>query len=180
MKWFWRGALASLLTGLLLVNGTSNGRALDGRPLPEFTTRDPAHWFNSPPLKVADLAGKVVLLDIWTFDCWNCYRSFPWLRALERRLANQPFTVIGIHSPEFAHERDPDRVAAKIAEFQLHHPVMMDNNMAYWRALGNRYWPTFWLVDKQGRLRHVFIGETHEGDARARAIEAAIDELLGE
>ena len=162
----------------MLVAGCA--QAVDRIPLPEFSGIRPADWFNSAPLRVADLRGQVVLVDVWTFDCWNCYRSFAWLKDLEAGLAGQPFRVIGIHSPEFAHERDPARVAAKIAEFDLHHPVMMDNDLAYWRALGNRFWPAFYLVDKDGRIRHRHVGETHSGDARATRIEAEIHELLGE
>ena len=148
--------------------------------LPEFTTADPRHWFNSGPLRVADLRGRVLLVDVWTFGCWNCYRSFPWVKALEANLADLPFQVIGVHSPEFAHERDPSRVAGKIAEFGLRHPVMLDNDLAYWRALGNRYWPAFYLVDKSGRIRHRHVGETHAGDARADLIERQIRVLLAE
>ena len=96
---------------VLMLFTAACAQAVDQRPLPEFTTADAAEWFNSPPLKVADLRGRVVLIDVWTFGCWNCYRSFPWLNALEKRLAGRDFTVIGIHSPEFDHEHDADRVA---------------------------------------------------------------------
>jgi thiol-disulfide isomerase/thioredoxin len=155
-------------------------QAADQRPLPDFTTADPADWFNSEPLSVQRLRGKVILVDVWTFDCWNCYRSFPWLKDLEARFTEQPFQVIGIHSPEFKHERDPAQVAASIRKFDLEHPVMMDNDFGYWRALDNRYWPAYYLVDKQGTIRHVHVGETHVGDARARRIEEQIRSLLVE
>jgi thiol-disulfide isomerase/thioredoxin len=154
--------------------------ASDQRPLPEFTTQNAADWLNSQPLTTADLRGRVVLVDIWTFGCWNCYRSFPWLNALEDRLADRPFSVIGIHSPEFDHERDRSRVLDKMAEFSLRHPVMLDNDFAFWRALNNRYWPAFYLVDKQGVIRYVHVGETHEGDARAIDIERQLNLLLDE
>lgn len=88
--------------------------------------------------------------------------------------------MIGVHSPEFDHERDPTRVAAKIAEFGLDHPVMLDNDHRYWRALQNRYWPAYYLVDKAGRIRGVYVGETHAGDARAARIEEQIRALLAE
>ena len=146
--------------------------------MPEFTNQNPAQWFNSPPLQRDDLKGKVVLLDFWTFDCWNCYRSFPWLNNLEQEFANKPFQVIGIHSPEFDHERVAARVADKIKEFGLKHPVMMDNNFTYWEALSNRFWPTFYIIDKQGMLRHRFVGETKANTPKAEAIEAAIRHLL--
>jgi thiol-disulfide isomerase/thioredoxin len=154
--------------------------AFESRPLPEFTNHDPSGWLNSEPLTLDDLHGKVVLVDVWTYGCWNCYRSFPWLNALEQRLSSEAFTVIGIHSPEFEHERDPTRVKEKIAEFKLHHPVMLDNDFAYWRALNNRYWPAFYLVDRQGMIRHLHVGETHEGDSRAKRIEEQIRSLLAE
>ena len=148
--------------------------------LPAFTSSAPRDWLNSAPLTVDSLRGKVVLLDFWTFGCWNCYRSFPWLRSLEKRLSEQPFTVVGIHSPEFEHERDRDLVAAKIEEFQLQHPVMLDNDFRYWTSLDTHYWPAYYLIDKQGRVRHLHVGETHTGDPRAEQIEADIQALLDE
>jgi thiol-disulfide isomerase/thioredoxin len=159
---------------------TACAQAFEHRPLPEFTNQDPRFWLNSAPLRVQDLRGQVVLVDVWTFDCWNCYRSFPWLKGLEARLSDEAFQVIGIHSPEFEHEHDPARVTAKISEFGLQHPVMMDNDFAYWRALENRYWPAFYLVDKKGVVRHLHVGETHAGDARADLIEEQIRVLLAE
>jgi len=159
---------------------TACAQAFEQRPLPEFTNQDPQFWLNSGPLQIEDLRGQVVLVDVWTFDCWNCYRSFPWLKGLEARLSDEPFRVIGIHSPEFEHEHDRARVAAKISEFGLEHPVMMDNDFAYWRALENRYWPAYYLVDKKGVVRHLYVGETHAGDARADLIEEQIRVLLAE
>ncbi|MEE9304198.1 MAG: redoxin family protein [Thiotrichaceae bacterium] len=147
---------------------------------PEFTHHSAEDWINSKPLKLTDLKGKVILLDIWTFECWNCYRSFPWLNALEKEFADKDFQVIGIHTPEFKHEHDRKRVAAKIKEFELHHPVMMDNDFSYWKALNNRYWPAYYLIDKKGKIRAKFIGETHQGDSNAEAINAAIKQLLME
>ncbi len=175
-----------LAAALLLVPGWAVTQASSARatvtpfPMPEFTQSDEEAWFNSPPLAKADLAGKVVLVDFWTFECWNCYRSFPWLNALESRFEDHDLVVIGVHTPEFEHEKEPDRVAAKIAEFELHHPVMMDNDFRYWRAMDNFAWPAFYLVDRKGQVRQRFIGETHEGDRRARDIESAIESLLAE
>ncbi|NHQ86543.1 redoxin family protein [Iodobacter sp. HSC-16F04] len=146
--------------------------------LPEFTQRSPAAWINSPPLKAADFKGSVLLLDIWTFECWNCYRSFPWLNDLSARFAGKGLKVVGIHSPEFDRERAPAAVAAKAAEFGFKHPVMIDNDFAYWKALNNQYWPSFYLVDKRGVIRQRFVGETHQGDAQAQKIEAALNALL--
>lgn len=180
--------LATCLAGLLLLaaalylmNPQVLAKALESRPqAPEFTQTESREWINSEPLTWADLRGQVVLVDFWTFMCWNCYRSFPWLTSMEERLADEDFSVIGIHTPEFDAERDHARIAERAEHFGLHHPIMVDNDHAYWRAMGNRYWPAFYLIDKRGRVRDYFIGETHEGDARAREIEARIGELLAE
>lgn len=149
-------------------------------PLPEFSSRSTADWINSQPLSVHDLRGRVVLLDVWTFDCWNCYRSFPWLRDLEQKFEGKGLQVIGIHTPEFSHEKIRSNVIAKVEEFNLHHPVMLDNEFRYWKALGNRFWPSYYLIDKQGDIRATFVGETHAGDANAKRIEQAIHQLLAE
>ncbi len=101
-----------LATTLFSLSGPVQARAM-----PEFNNTNPEQWFNSTPLKRADLKGKVVLLDVWTYGCWNCYRSFPWLRSVEAKFANANFTVIGIHSPEFDHEKDPDKVAENVKKF---------------------------------------------------------------
>ena len=148
--------------------------------LPEFTQTDPAAWINSKPLTVADLRDKVILLDIWTYGCWNCYRSFPWLKSVEEKFSDEDFLVIGIHTPEFDHEKERKNVVKNVERFMLHHPVMMDNNFAYWRSLRNRYWPAYYVVDKKGYIRDAFVGETHIGDRRANKIEMLIEKLLKE
>ena len=148
--------------------------------LPEFTHTSAKDWINSEPLTRQDLQGKVVLIDVWTYSCWNCYRSFPWLTELEASLKDRPFTVIGVHTPEFEREKIRQNVVDKVAEFGLHHPVMIDNDFSYWKALGNRYWPAYYLIDKQGKARGYWVGETHKGDPRAKQIEFAITQLLTE
>ena len=148
--------------------------------MPEFTQVDEVAWINSKPLSVEDLRGKVVLIDVWTYGCWNCYNSFPWLHSVEEKYADQEFTVIGIHTPEFDREKERENVVKKVAEFELHHPIMMDNDFSYWRALHNKYWPAYYIVDKQGNIRKGFVGETHMGDRRAKKIENLIAKLLKE
>jgi thiol-disulfide isomerase/thioredoxin len=172
--------LTSLVGFRVLSAGPNEGNDAHPRDLPEFTQRRASDWINSPPLRVSALRGKVLLLDVWTFECWNCYRSFPWLTAMEQRLAGESFAVIGIHSPEFERERDRAAVAAKAREFGLAHPIMIDNDMRYWRALDNRYWPAYYLVDKHGRIRAVYVGETHADTPQARKIEAELRDLLAE
>jgi thiol-disulfide isomerase/thioredoxin len=169
-----------LLAVALLALPFGQAAAETPRGAPEFTASEPEDWINSPPLTLAELRGKVVLIDVWTFGCWNCYRSFPWLNGVGERYAGQGLIVIGVHSPEFERERDRRTLVAKVKEFGLHHPVMIDNDLSYWQAINNRYWPAFYLVDRKGRIRHRFVGETHVGDRQAQAIERAIEELLAE
>ena len=147
---------------------------------PEFTHNGKYDWINSEPLSVKDLEGQVILVDFWTFGCWNCYRSFPWMNAMENRLDKEDFHVIGVHTPEFENEKIRENIIAKVKEFELHHPIMIDNDSSYWRAMNNRYWPAYYILDKQGKVRAAFFGETHEGDRRAKQIEKTIKTLLAE
>jgi thiol-disulfide isomerase/thioredoxin len=151
-----------------------------GTPAPEFPHAGASGWLNSPPLTLASLRGRVVLLDFWSTDCWNCYRSFPWLRRVTDRFAARGLVVIGVHSPEFEHEKDRRRIAARLAQYQLTHPQLLDDDFAYWRRLDNRYWPAFYLLDKGGRIRQLLVGEQHVGDRAARDFEAGIETLLDE
>lgn len=169
--------VGTLLGGFLLLG--AGAQAAPRARAPEFPARAAQDWINSAPLALADLRGQVVLIDFWTFDCWNCYRSFPWLNELGERLQARGLRVIGVHTPEFEHEKDLDRIRAKVAEFGLHHPVMVDSDRAYWQAMDNRYWPAYYLIDREGRVAAAYAGETHAGDRQARTIEAAIEQLLG-
>jgi thiol-disulfide isomerase/thioredoxin len=155
-------------------------QAMQDTHLPEFTHRDADAWINSKPLAVADLRGQVVLVHVWAFECWNCYRSFPWLESVEERYAAQGLQIIGVHSPEFEREKVRESVIAKAGKYGLHHPIMMDNDLSYWHALDNEYWPAWYLVDRRGVIRKVAVGETHPGDPRARALEGQIEALLAE
>lgn len=175
---FYALVLVFAISGITRLSGVEDVDATP--PLPEFTHSGDDEWINSEPLSVASLKGKVVLLDFWTFDCWNCYRSFPWLNSLHKRFGDDDFVIVSVHSPEFEHEKDHQRVVQKAQEFQLNHPIMIDNDFSYWRAVGNRFWPSYYIVDKQGRIRHLAIGETHIGDARAKRVEAMLEKLLAE
>lgn len=167
-----------ILTSLFFTAGSNPVQP--ARPAPEFTHDDPRDWINSEPLQLSDLRGRVLLIDIWTFGCWNCYRSFPWLKTLEAQFSDESFQVIGVHSPEFEHEKVRANIETKVDEFGLEHPIMIDNDFSYWKALDNRYWPAFYLIDKRGNLRAVFVDETHAGDVQARRIEQMISTLLAE
>ena len=168
------------LTIHLTSPATAGGILEEPAPVPEFTHTTHNDWINSEPITVDDLLGKVILIDFWTFDCWNCYRSFPWLTAMEKRLPEDNFQIIGVHSPEFSHEKVRKNIAEKVKEFKLNHPIMIDNDFSYWKAMYNKYWPAYYLIDKKGQVRGIYYGETHEGDPQALDIEKTIENLMNE
>jgi thiol-disulfide isomerase/thioredoxin len=171
----WVLSALILFAVFYLANTQAKSTSFD---LPEFTQQDEQQWINSKPLKTKHLKGKVVLVDVWTYGCWNCYRSIPWLNSLEKKFGHDEFTIVGIHTPEFDRETEREKVIEKCEEFKVTHPVMMDNDFAYWKALRNRYWPTFYVADKDGVVQGVFIGETHQGDKRAKDVEKLIAKLI--
>lgn len=146
---------------------------------PEFTHAGEIDWINSRPLKLTELEGRVVLVDFWTYGCWNCRRSLPWIKTLRSRFENE-LVVVGVHTPEFKHEMDRDRVRTHVAELGIDHPVMVDNDFSYWNAMSNRYWPTFYVIDKSGRVRERVVGEVRPDGEKARKLEAQIQALLSE
>lgn len=132
-------------------------------------------WINSPPLPGADLRGKVVLVDFWTYSCINCLRTLPYAKAWADKYRDAGLVVLGVHAPEFAFERSPDNVRRAVRELGIGYPVVLDNGFSVWRAFGNRYWPAFYVVDAQGRIRHHQFGEG--GYAQT---ERALQSLLAE
>ena len=147
-------------------------------------------WINSAPLTSADLQGKVVLYDFWTYSCVNCQRTLPHLHALYDRYKGDGLVIIGIHSPEFDFEKDHSNVQRAVQHYDVTWPVALDDDMAIWNAFANQAWPAEYLTDRQGRLRQVRFGEgdydAKEDDVRAlvgvassspRAGAAGSDEL---
>jgi cytochrome c biogenesis protein CcdA/thiol-disulfide isomerase/thioredoxin len=132
-------------------------------------------WLNSPPLTPEALKGKVVLVDFWTYSCINCLRSIPYIRAWAEKYKDQGFVVIGVHTPEFAFEKNVANVKNAIANLKVGYPVATDNNFAIWRAFNNQYWPAHYFIDAQGNIRHHHFGE---GDYEQS--ERVIQELLKE
>ena len=128
-------------------------------------------WFNTPggqPLTLAQLRGRVVLVDFWTYSCINCIRTLPYLRAWDAQYRSKGLTVIGIHTPEFPFEHDPGNVQAAISQDGLRYPVAQDNEYQTWSAYSNQYWPAEYLIDAQGQVRLVDFGEgNYSGKERA-------------
>ncbi len=141
--------------------------------MPEFSGI--AEWINSEELTPAGLRGKVVLVDFWTYSCINCIRALPHVVALDQDYRRSGLQVVGVHTPEFAFEKDPANVRRAVARFGIEYPVALDNAYGTWNNYANRYWPAQYLFDVQGRLRYTSIGEgNHEETARA------VQELLAE
>jgi thiol-disulfide isomerase/thioredoxin len=120
------------------------------------------------------------MIEVWTFGCSNCIRTIPWLRQMDERYGGRGLLVLGVHAPEFDYEREPGRVRRFVSENDILFPVVLDNEMRYWRSLGNRYWPTTYLVDRSGRIRHVHVGETRSGSRAADHLERIVESLLAE
>jgi thiol-disulfide isomerase/thioredoxin len=118
MKVAFFGSIISLAAAALLCAAVE-AREIPPQAAPEFTHSGAEAWINSPPLSLKALRGNVVLIDFWTFDCWNCYRSFAWLKSVEDRYEPDGLKVIGVHTPEFKRERIRANVEGKVAEFKL-------------------------------------------------------------
>ena len=132
-------------------------------------------WLNSPPLTVADLQGKVVLIDVWTYTCINWLRTLPYVRAWAEKYKSHGLVVIGVHSPEFLFEQDLDNVRRAAKDMRVAHSIAIDNTFSIWRAFENRYWPSRYLIDVRGRIRHRQFGEG-EYERSERAIQQALTE----
>ncbi|WP_460799838.1 cytochrome c biogenesis protein DipZ [Microbacterium sp. GXF0217] len=133
-------------------------------------------WMNTPDgaaVDLEDLRGQVVLIDFWAYSCINCQRSIPHVVAWDEAYADAGLQVIGVHSPEYAFEKDPGNVAAGIADFGIEYPVALDNNLSTWTNYRNRYWPAHYLIDAEGVVRHISFGEGNYA-----ATEKLIRELL--
>ncbi|MFS0854685.1 cytochrome c biogenesis protein DipZ [Microbacterium sp. 179-I 3D4 NHS] len=133
-------------------------------------------WMNTPDgaaIDLKDLEGQVVLIDFWAYSCINCQRSIPHVVAWDEAYRDHGLQVIGIHSPEYAFEKDAGNVAAGIDDFGIEYPVALDNSLATWTNYRNRYWPAHYLIDAEGTVRHISFGEGNYA-----ATEAMIRELL--
>jgi thiol-disulfide isomerase/thioredoxin len=131
-------------------------------------------WLNSPRLTASSLAGKVVLVDFWTYTCINWLRTLPYIRAWAQKY-QQGLVVVGVHTPEFPFERNVENVRRAVQQMRIAYPIVIDNDYAIWRAFNNQYWPALYLVDGRGRVRQHQFGEG-EYDASERAIQRLLKE----
>ena len=140
----------------------------DAGPAPELRGITARFNTGGEPLTLASLRGRVVLLDFWTYSCVNCLRTIPELTALDARYRADGLTVLGVHTPEFAFEADPGNVGRAVRELGIRYPVVLDPGFATWDAYRNVYWPTTYLIDRDGRVRDLHVGEGD--DARTEEI----------
>ena len=132
-------------------------------------------WLNSPPLSFRQLRGRAVLIDFWDYTCLNCIRTLPYVQAWHERYRDKGLTVVGVHTPEFTFAQYESNVERGIREFGLTYPIVIDSNREIWKSFANRYWPTKYLLDKDGYLRYGHFGEGGYGEC-----EQVIQELLRE
>jgi cytochrome c biogenesis protein CcdA/thiol-disulfide isomerase/thioredoxin len=145
---------------------------------PDFVATQ--EWFNTPagtPLSIGELTAddRVVLIDFWTYTCINCIRTLPYLKAWDEEYRTDGLTIVGVHSPEFAFEKDASNVADAIADNEIRYPVVQDNELGTWSAFGNQYWPAKYLIGADGQVRFV-----HFGEGAYEETEEAIRSLLAE
>ncbi len=132
-------------------------------------------WLNSTPLTPAALHGKVVLAGFWTYTCINWLRQLPYLRAWAEKYAGHGLVVIGVHTPEFGFEHNPDNVRQAVEDMRIGYPVALDGDYAVWTAFDNHYWPALYFADAQGHIRH-----HHFGEGEYPQSEMIIQQLLDE
>ena len=131
------------------------------------------NWFNSAPLNIADLRGKVVLVDFWTYGCVNCVNALPHVVDLYAKYRDRGLVVVGIHTPEFPFERSAANVQAALKRHGITYPVAQDNDSQTWNAYRNQYWPAQYIIDQQVKI--VF---QHDGEVQYEQIDRTVARLL--
>jgi thiol-disulfide isomerase/thioredoxin len=132
-------------------------------------------WINSEPLTLKGLQGRVVLIEFWTFACYNCRNTLPSLKKWDAQYREKGLTIIGVHTPELDFERDIDQLRREVAALGIKYPVITDTDYSTWKAYGVEAWPTVFVLDKQGRVRW-----THVGEGYYDQTEEVIKKLLAE
>lgn len=169
----------ALLTAMRLRPAPAVAAAARTAPLPDLGAMPELDggtlWINSDPIRRADLLGKVVMIEVWTYSCYNCLNALPHIKATAARHAAAGLVTIGVHTPEFDREKVPANVRRRVQELGVVFPVVMDNDFRIWKSFDNRYWPAVYIVDRKGRIRF-----HHDGEGRYDDIDAAVRTLLAE
>ncbi len=160
----------------MTIAGTHFGTIAWGKTWPELHPLARASaWLNSPPVTEAELQGKVVLVEFWTYSCINWRRQLPYIRAWAEKYKDQGLVVIGVHAPEFSFEKETENVRWAVKDMRIAYPVAIDNDHAVWHGFNNQYWPTLYFADAQGKIRHHVFGE-----GQYEQSEIVIQRLLAE
>lgn len=167
-------SIAPSLTASGSAQSVGNNNALNVTPTVAPSFSGLTNWINSSPLTLAGLHGKVVLVDFWTYSCVNCIRSLPYVEKWYQTYEPKGFVVVGINTPEFAFEHNPTNVANAVKRYSVTYPVALDNNYDTWDAYDNTSWPADYLIDKNGYIRYIGLGE-----GNYNVTEEAIQDLLG-
>lgn len=172
--------LAACLLGAACTSGAqedplepSRRPSVETPKAPDFTGI--SHWINSPPLSLEQLKGKVVLVEFWTYDCINCIHVLPHVKQWHERYQDQGLVVVGVHTPEYGHERILGNLEKAVKRFEIGYPVAQDSAYATWNAFENRYWPALYLIDQNGEIVY-----RHFGEGAYEKTEREIQRLLGE
>lgn len=174
-----RGPLAVVSSGISRL--TSGGQMIPPRSVTEETKAPAAPeisnglWLNSEPLTLKNLHGRVVLIEFWTFACYNCRNTLPSLKKWDAQYRHQGLTIIGVHTPELDFERDIDQLRREVAALGVTYPVVTDQDYSTWKAYSVEAWPTLFVLDKQGRVRWTHVGEGYYDET-----EQVIKKLLAE
>ena len=174
-----RGPLAVVSAGISRL--TSGGQMIPSRTMTEETKAPTAPeissgvWINSEPLTLKSLHGRVVLIEFWTFACYNCRNVLPALKKWDEQYRDKGLTIIGVHTPELDFERDIDQLRREVAALGVKYPVVTDQDYSTWKVYRVEAWPTLFLLDKQGRVRWTHVGEGYYDET-----ENVIKELLAE
>jgi cytochrome c biogenesis protein CcdA/thiol-disulfide isomerase/thioredoxin len=152
---------------------TTQGQPGSEGPMPSLDGA--VAWLNSAPLTRQSLKGKVILIDFWTYSCINCLRAIPYVEAWAEKYKDDGLVVIGVHTPEFAFEKDPANVAKAVRDLKITYPVAIDSNYAIWKAFHNQYWPAHYFIDANGNIRG-----HHFGEGEYDKSEQLIQQLLKE
>jgi cytochrome c biogenesis protein CcdA/thiol-disulfide isomerase/thioredoxin len=165
----WRPARPA---SVLAASAVDTQPALDDEgPFPDLSGA--VAWLSSPPLSSQALKGKVVLIDFWTYSCINCLRALPYVEGWAAKYKDAGLVVIGVHTPEFAFEKERSNVEKAVRDLKVNYPVAVDSNDAIWKAFNNAYWPAHYFIDGKGRIRYNHFGEGEYGES-----ERVIRELL--
>lgn len=165
-------AISRLISGDQIIPSRSLMEDTKAPAAPEISS---GNWINSEPLTLKSLHGRVVLIEFWTFACYNCRNTLPAIKMWDSRYRDKGLTIIGVHTPELDFERDIDQLRREVAVLGIRYPVVTDQDYSTWKAYKVEAWPTVFVLDKQGRIRW-----THVGEGAYDQTEEVIKKLLAE